>query len=79
MADPGEGSGGSGRPLFLDQAEAQRAGKFFLLKTTQRTASATWSIFADLNSPLSSTMHDNTLLDFDNSSYPTQLHSLIAN
>ena len=30
MADPGEGSGGGGAPLFLDQTETQRGEKFFL-------------------------------------------------
>ena len=29
MADPGEGPGGPGHPLFLDQTEAQRAEKIF--------------------------------------------------
>ena len=30
MADPGEGPGGPGPPLFLDQNEARRAEKIFL-------------------------------------------------
>ena len=29
-ADPGEGPGGPGHPLFLDQTEAQRAEKTFI-------------------------------------------------
>ena len=30
VMDPGEGRGGPGTPLFLDQTEAQRAEKYFL-------------------------------------------------
>ena len=45
MADPGEGPGGPGHPLFLDQTEAQRAEKIFwgapLLPIISRSGAST--------------------------------------
>ena len=38
LADPGEGSGGPGPPLCLDQTEARRAEKKFFLKLSSHYA-----------------------------------------